>query len=91
MMCAFNIDLLQMYRIIFTMTYLETAASIGFLPQITLPTRIGETGYRRSLKENIFFTNAIDAKEYTILGTLLPDTTDQEAFFPSVNNVQYKE
>ena len=40
--------------------FFETAASIGFLPQITLPTRIGEAGYRSSLIDNIF-TNAIDA------------------------------
>ena len=62
---------------------------IGFLPQITLPTRIGEAGYRSSLIDNIF-TNAIDAIEHTISGTLLTDITDHKAIFTSVNNVQYK-
>ena len=65
----------------------ETAVSIGFLPQITLPTRIGEAGYRRYLIDNIF-TNAIEA---TISGTLLTDMTDHKAIFTSVNDVQYKE
>ena len=50
------------------MTFSETAVSIGFLCQITLPTRIDEAGYRRSLIGNIF-TNAIDAIEHTISGT----------------------
>ena len=42
------------------MTFFETTVSIGFLSHITLPTRIGEAGYRSSLIDNIF-TNAIDA------------------------------
>ena len=70
--------------------FFETAASIGFLPQITLPTRNGEAGYRSSLIDNIF-TNAIDAIELTISGTLLTDITDRKAIFTSVNDVQYKE
>ena len=45
--------------------FFETAVYIGVLPQITLPTRIGEAGYRSSLIDNIF-TNAIDAIEQTI-------------------------
>ena len=32
-------------QIIFIITYFKTAVSIGFVPQITLPTRIGEAGY----------------------------------------------
>ena len=55
--------------------FFETTVSIGFLPQITLPTRIGEAGYRSSLIDNIF-TNAIDAMKHTISGTLLTDITD---------------
>ena len=70
--------------------FFETAVSIGFLPQITLPTRIGEAGYRSSLIGNIF-TNAIDAIEQTISGTLITDITDHKAIFTSVNDVQYKE
>ena len=45
----FNIDLLQMYTNHYYNDFFETAVSIGFLPQITLPTRIGEAGYRSSL------------------------------------------
>ena len=86
----FNIDLLQMYTNHYYNDFLEAAVSIGFLPQITLPTRIGEAGYRSSLIENIF-TNAIDAIEQTISGTLLTDITDHKAIFTSVNDVQYKE
>ena len=70
--------------------FFETEVSIGFLSQITLPTRIGEAGYRSSLIDNIF-ANAIDAIEQTISGTLLTDITDYKAIFTSVNDVQYEE
>ena len=69
--------------------FFETAVSIGFLPQITLPTRISEAGYRSSFIDNIF-TNAIDAIEQTIFGTLLTDITDHKAIFTSIKDVQYK-
>ena len=64
-------------QIIITMTFLETAVPIGFLPHTTLPTRIGEAGYRSSLIDNIF-TNSIDAIEHTISGTLLTYITDHK-------------
>ena len=70
--------------------FCETSVSIGFLPQITSPTRIGEAGYRSSFIDNIF-TNAIDAIEHNLSGTLLTDITDHKAIFTSVNDVQYKE
>ena len=73
----FNIDLLQIYTNHYYNDFLETAVSIGFLPQITSPIRIGEAGYRSSLIDNIF-TNAIDAIEQTIPGTLLTDITDHK-------------
>ena len=69
--------------------FLETAVSIGFLTQITLPTRVDEAGYQNSLIDNIF-TNTIDTIEQTISGTLLTDITDHKAIFTSVNDVQYK-
>ena len=77
-------------QIIIKMTFFETAVSIGVLSQITLPTRIGEAGYRSYLIDNIF-TCAIDAIEQTIPGTLLPDITDHKTIFTSVKDVQYKE
>ena len=70
------------------MTFFETAVSIGFLTQITLPTIIGEAGYRSSLIDNIL-TNVIDAIEHTIYESLLTDITDHKAIFTSVNDVQY--
>ena len=70
--------------------FFETAMSIGFLPQITLPTIIGEAGYRSPLIDNIFI-NVIDAIEQTISGTLLTSITDHKAICTSVNDVQYKE
>ena len=64
--------------------------TLVFSPQLTLPTRIGEAGYRSSSIYNIF-TNAIDATEQTISRTLLTDITDHKAIFTSVNDVKYKE
>ena len=82
----FNIDLLQMYTNHYYNDFFETAVSIGFLPKITLPTRIGEAGYRSSLIDSIF-TNAIDAIKQTISGTLLTYITDHKAIFTSVNDI----
>ena len=70
--------------------FFETAVSIGFLPKITLPTIIGDAGYRSSLID-IIFTNANDAIEQTISGTLLTNITDHKTIFTSVSDVQYKE
>ena len=62
-----------------------------FLPQITLPTRISEAGYRSSLTDNIF-TNAIDAIEQTVSGTLLTDMTDpkQSLLLLTMYNIKNK-
>ena len=40
----------KLMQIIFTNYFIETAVSIGFIPKITLPTRIGEASYRSTLR-----------------------------------------
>ena len=86
----FNIDLLQININQLYSEFFDTVISSGFIPMITLPTRISETGNRSTLIDNIF-TNVIDRTEQTISGNLLIDITDHKAIFTSVNDSQYKE
>ena len=62
----------------------------GFVPRITLPTRICESGNRITLIENIF-TNIIDENNMHTSGNLLNAITDHKAIFTLLDSIKYND
>ena len=79
----FNIDMLQIYTNERYYQYFENIISCGFVPRITLPTQICESGNRSTLIANIL-TNIIDENNMHTSGNLLNAITDRKAIFTLV-------
>ena len=86
----FNIDLLQIYTNERYYQYFENIISCGFVPRITLPTRICDSGNRSTLIDNIF-TNIIDENKMHTSGNLLNAITDHKAIFTLVDSIKYND
>ena len=70
--------------------YFENIILCGFVPRITLPTRICESGSQGTLIDNIF-TNIIDESKMHASGNLLNDITDHKAIFTLVDSIKYND
>ena len=68
--CDFNIDLLKVNKVQFTAGYFNGILSAGYIPTITLPTRLSDSS---SLIENIFTNNLSVEMSALILNSHISD------------------
>ena len=80
----YNIDLLKVKRNKHYCEYFDEIISQGFIPKITLPTRISE--HSSTLIDNIFTSN-IDERESS--GILLNQISDHQMVFTLIENKSY--
>ena len=70
-MCGdYNVDLLKLNSIPFNETYFDNILSAGYIPKITLPTRLSENS---TLIDNIFTTNLSSDLSAYILDIYISD------------------
>ena len=82
----FNINLLQITSNKYANEYFESICSRGFVPRITLPTRIQPPSF--SLIDNIL-TTEIDKNTDSIYGLLINDLSDHKIIFTFLNDKSY--
>lgn len=80
----FNIDLLQIHENANYNNFFEQVIGCGYIPKITLPTRIQNPG-RCSLIDNIY-SNMIDENDESLSGALLNDISDHKIIFTSIRH-----
>ena len=80
----YNIDLLKVKTKNHYCDYFDEVASQGFIPRITLTSRISEQS--STLIDNIY-TNNIDERESS--GTLLDQISDLQMIFTLIENFSY--
>ena len=66
----YNVDLLKMNRLQFNENYFDSILSSGYVPTITLPTRLSDNS---SLLDNVFTTNISNTLSAYILNVHISD------------------
>ena len=83
----FNIDLLKVKEKLLFRNYLESLASLGFFPTLTLPTRITEGS--ATLIDQVFTNN--DKKDFHLSGIIFSNISDHFPYFYCINTLnEYK-